>query len=105
MDLISMNTDFNINMVMKQGKIQNELDFERALIADRKLRILIKEHPENIPIRRKIRNLIEAWENKHWSANAPISDEKIHENDWAASTAEQERLFVEKRRILIKAKL
>ncbi len=30
--------------MIKIGEIQNELDFERALIADRKLRVLSKEN-------------------------------------------------------------
>ena len=38
-----MKTQLDISKLLEIGKIQNELDFERALIADRKLRILSKE--------------------------------------------------------------
>lgn len=100
-----MQTDFDINKVIKQGKIQNELDFERALIADRKLRVLSKENPEYIPVRKKLRDLIEAWESKHWLADSEIADEKISESDLAGSIAESERQFIEKRKNLIRAKL
>ncbi|MCB0516126.1 MAG: hypothetical protein R2798_05835 [Chitinophagales bacterium] len=39
-----MTIQFDILQLIEVGKIQNELDFERALIADRKLRILSKEN-------------------------------------------------------------
>jgi hypothetical protein len=38
-----MNTQFDISEVLQSGKIENELDFERVLITDRKLRMLTKE--------------------------------------------------------------
>lgn len=100
-----MQTDFDINKAIKQGKIQNELDFERALIADRRLRLLSKENPEYLPVREKLRGLIEAWENMHWSGASEISDEKIKESDLAGSIAESERQFIEKRKNLIRAQL
>jgi transcriptional regulator with XRE-family HTH domain len=100
-----MQTDFDINKIIKQGKIQNELDFERALIADRKLRVLSKENPDYKPVREKLRDLIEAWEIKHWSADTGITDEQISESDLAGSIAEDERQFIEKRKNLIRARL
>lgn len=105
LDIMLMQTDFDINRVIKQGKIQNELDFERALIADRKLRILSKENVDYVPIRKKLRDLIEDWEIKHWSADLEIADEKVSESDLAGSIAEIERQFIEKRKNLIRAKL
>lgn len=100
-----MQTDFDINKVIKLGKIQNELDFERALIADRKLRILSKENPDYVPVRKKLRDLIEDWEIKHWSADLEIADEKISESELVGSIAETERQFIEKRKNLIRARL
>lgn len=100
-----MQTDFDINKVIKSGKIQNELDFEKALIADRKLRVLSKENPEYRSVRSKLRDLIEAWESKHWMADSEISDEKIRESDLAGSIAENERQFIEKRKNLIRNQL
>lgn len=105
LDIMLMQTDFDINRVIKQGKIQNELDFERALIADRKLRILSKENVDYVPVRKKLRDLIEDWEIKHWSADLEIADEKVSESDLAGSIAEIERQFIEKRKNLIRAKL
>ena len=39
-----MNTQLDIVKFLELGEIRNELDFERALIADRKLRVLSKKH-------------------------------------------------------------
>jgi len=52
------------------------LDFERAMIADRKLRVLAKENPKFKSVRKKLRDLIEQYENKNWSADSNISDKK-----------------------------
>jgi hypothetical protein len=38
-----MDTQFDISEVLQSGKIENELDFRKTLIADRKLRMLTKK--------------------------------------------------------------
>lgn len=100
-----MNTQFDISQLIKTGKIQNELDFERALIADRKLRVLSKENPKFKSIRKKLRDLIEQYENENWSAESKISDKKLGESDLAELVAEKERLFIQRRKELIRKKL
>ena len=55
---------------MEIGKIQNELDFEKALIADRKLRVLSKEDSKYKVIRKKLRDLIANYEDKNWSSTS-----------------------------------
>lgn len=100
-----MNTQFDISKLIKDGEIQNELDFERALIADRKLRVLSKENPKYKSLRKKLRDLIEVYENQHWSSESKITQEKIKENDNAGLFAEKERLFIQHRKELIKKKL
>lgn len=100
-----MKTQFNIAKLIDEGKIQNELDFERALIADRKLRVLSKENPKYKTLRRKLKNLIEAYENNNWSSNSKISDDKLRESDIAELIAENERQFIQRRKELIKDKL
>jgi len=67
-------TQFDISQLIETGKIQNELDFERALIADRKLRVLSKENSKFKSVRKKLRNLIEQYENQNWNAESKISD-------------------------------
>ncbi len=96
---------FDMDKVLEQGNIQNELDFERALIAERKLKLLSKEDPGFKLARKKLRSLIEVYENKHWSTDSVIPAKKIQESDLATIIAEKERMFIERRKTLIKAKL
>ncbi len=100
-----MKTQFDISQLINAGQIQNELDFERALIADRKLRVLSKENPKYKSLRKKLRDLIELYENQNWSNNSKISEKKLRENDIAELIAEKERLFIQRRKELIRKKL
>lgn len=100
-----MKTQFDISELIENGEILNELDFERAMIADRKLRVLAKENPKFKSVRKKLRDLIEQYENKNWSADSSISDKKLQENDVAELIAEKERLFIQRRKELIRKKL
>jgi hypothetical protein len=100
-----MKTQFDIEKVLKSGKLRNELEYERALIADRKLRVLSKENYRLKPLRKKLRDLIEKYEDKNWSSNSEISEQQIRESDLAELIAEKERLFIKKRKELIKTQL
>ena len=100
-----MKTQFNISQLIETGEIQNELDFERALIADRKLRVLSKENPKFKTTRRKLRDLIEQYENQNWSADSKISDKNLRESDVAELISEKERLFIQRRKELIRKKI
>ena len=100
-----MKTQFDISELIENGKILNELDFERAMIADRKLRVLSKENPKFKSIRKKLRDLIEQYENQNWSADSNISDKKLRESDVAELIAEKERLFIQRRKELIRKKI
>lgn len=100
-----MKTQLDILKLLEVGKIQNELDFERALIADRKLRVLSKENSKYKALRKNLRDLIEDYENKNWSTNTRITDKKIQESDLAELIAEKERRFIQSRKELIRKKL
>ena len=100
-----MKTQFDIYQLIEIGKIHNELDFERALIADRKLRVLSKENPKLKSVRKKLRDLIEQYESHNWSVESKISEKKLRESDVAELTAEEERLFIHRRKELIREKL
>ncbi len=100
-----MKTQFDISKLLEIGKIQNELDFERALIADRKLRVLSKEDVKFKIIRKKLRDLIENYEKFNWSINTKLTDKKIQESDLAELIAEKERQFIHNRKELIRKKL
>ena len=84
-----MKTQFNIEKVLEFGKLRNELEYERALIADRKLRILSKENYRLKPLRKKLRDLIEQYEDKNWSSNSEISELQMRESDLAELIAEK----------------
>jgi len=99
-----MKTHFDIENLVDKGIITNELDYERALIADRKLRLLAKDNLHFKNLRIKLRNIIEVYENQEWS-NTEISQKKIIESDKYEQIAASERIFIENRKIAIKTKL
>ena len=105
LDLTLMNTTLKITEILEIGKIKNELDFERALIVDRKLRTLAKENSKYKPVRKNLRELIEDYEKKNWSDKSTITDEKLEESDLAELIAEKERKFIFNRKKLIRKKL
>lgn len=100
-----MKTHFDIEKLIENGSITNELDFERALIADRKLRLLAKDNLHFKNLRSKLRDLIEAYENKEWSDLNKLTNEKIDESDKSEIIAEQERIFIENRKQQIRKRL
>ena len=100
-----MKTHFDIENIIKKGLITDELDYDRALIADRKLRLLAKENPHFKNLRSKLRDLIEKYENSEWSDVDKIDDNKLIEREKTEYIAEQERLFIENRKQAIRKKL
>jgi transcriptional regulator with XRE-family HTH domain len=91
--------------ILNKGSISNELELEKALIVERKLRLLAKESPELADTRNKIRAIIKEYEKSNWNADSTISDKKIQESDAAEFIAEQERKFLANRKKIIKTKL
>lgn len=100
-----MKTQLSISKLLEAGKIQNELDLERALIADRKLRVLSKEDSKYKVVRKQLRDLIAAYESKNWSETSNVTAKKIEESDLAELVAEKERMFNQNRKAMIKKKL
>lgn len=101
----NMKENVDLKSILKAGKLTNELDLERALIIDRKLRLLVKEDSELLESRKKLRSIIKQYEKINWSKESEIDELKIKESDDAEFIAEQERIFVEKRKNTIKEKL
>lgn len=89
-----MKLNFDIEEIIEKGIITKELDYERALIADRKLRILAKENPYFKSLRMKLRDIIEKYEDAEWSDIDKIDDNKLLESDNAELVAELERLLL-----------
>lgn len=100
-----MKTHFDIEKIVESGSISNELDYERALLADRSLRLLAKENAHFKNLRLKLRNLIEQYEASEWSILEQIDDTKLFESAQAERIAELERLFLDTRKKIIREKL
>jgi len=100
-----MKTQLDLKDILKRGKISDELDLERALILDRKLRLMVKEHPELADERKQLRQIIKNYENSNWSNSSEITDQQIKESEIAEFIVEQERTFLEKRKKLIKERI
>ncbi|WP_411028798.1 hypothetical protein [Spongiimicrobium sp. 3-5] len=88
-----METEFDVNTIIASG-IQNELDLERASIARRLLRLMVKENSKLEPIRKKLGDVIRAYEDKNWSRNPNISQKQIEESDLAVLRAEKEKPLI-----------
>jgi len=99
-----MKAQFNIEKVLEARKIQSELEYERALIADRKLRVLCKDNSRLKPLRKQLRGLIEKYETKNWT-DVSVDAIKIKESDLAELIAEKERQFIFQRKGIIKDNL
>lgn len=100
-----MKTNFDIEKIVESGLISNELDYERALIADRKLRLLAKESIHFKNLRSKLRDLIVKYENSEWSDVNLIDENKLLENEKFEHIAELERVFIENRKQYIRKQL
>jgi hypothetical protein len=96
---------FDVHEILAKGILANELDYERAMIADRQLRRMSKNDPAFRKTRTSLRSLIESYEEKHWKDEEKITKAQMRQSDWAERVAEKERLFLEKRKELIKTKL
>lgn len=91
--------------ILRRGYISNELELERAFIIERKLRLMSSENPKYKEIRKQLRSIIKEYETKNWSNDSIITEEKLKESDYAELLAEKERLFLAKRKEIIRAKL
>ncbi|WP_194139430.1 hypothetical protein [Flavobacterium hungaricum] len=100
-----MKTHFDLEKIIESGIITNELDYERALISDRKLRLLAKDSVHFKNLRSKLREIIEKYENVEWNDVDKIDDRKLLESDKSERIAELERLFRENRKQIIRKKL
>lgn len=100
-----MNTHFDIEKILNKGSITNELEYERAMIADRKLRLLAKENLHFKKLRKELRDIIEQYETKEWANVDDITNEKIVESDKYEQVAELERVFINDRKKKIRKKL
>lgn len=99
-----MDLQVSLKKILKKGTLNNELEFQRASIIDRQLRLLVKSHPEILDDRKALRRILKDYEDKHWM-NTEITDQKVDESDFAAQIAEQENNFNLRRKKIIRARL
>ncbi len=69
-----MDAQIDLNTLLQKGYITDELELERAFILENKLRLLVKNQPEYIESRKKIRQIIKEYEQNNWSKNAVIDE-------------------------------
>lgn len=86
-------------------QLDNEYDLQKALLLDRKLRLLVKENEELKPIHDKLFQLIQDYEEKNWTDSERISDKQLDEAETAEQLVEIERKFIAKRKETIRKKL
>ncbi|TXN38286.1 hypothetical protein FVB32_08325 [Flagellimonas hymeniacidonis] len=100
LNLLIMGTEFDLNKALLPGGIRNELHLERASIAHRLLRLMVKENGKLEPIWKKLGEVIRAYEDENWSRNSNITQKQIEESDQAELKAEKERPWI--RQYLVK---
>lgn len=95
----------DIRRLLNAGSIESELDFERAMLADRFLRLYEQNQPELGATRKALRTLIANFETKRWSDETLVTQAQLEENDAAEIQAEKEYEFIKRRRKLILSRL
>lgn len=101
----TMKNLINIREIDQIEELKSEYDLEKASLLARKLRWMIKNDPSLIPIRKKVLDLMEEYENKHWRKEELITDEKVKESDKAEKIIHKEIAFYNRRKIIIREKL
>lgn len=96
---------FDIDSLLRKGEITSELELEQSLLAERQLRILAKENPSIKEKRSSLRDIISSYEAKHWSLANLIEKEQLIKSDEAEVRVEEERIFNQNRKEIIKSKL
>jgi len=95
----------NIRDIEQVEKLENEYDFQKGLLLDKKLRLMVKEQPELRPLRKKLRRLMTEYEERVWSDPEQLTDKQLDDSDKAESIVEAERKFIKKRRDAIRKNL
>lgn len=87
-----------IKALLAKDKLNDELEYERALIAERQLKLLADEEAQYLLWRKALPQLIHEYEKKEWSEISKLDDRKIKESDEAEMEAEAERVFLLERK-------
>ncbi len=95
----------NIRDIKNIHKLDNEYDLQKALLLDRKLRLMVKEDSSLKKIHDKLFKLIQSYETENWLNSELITDEQIEHSEIAESLIEIEILFIQKRKETIRKRL
>ena len=95
----------NIRDIENIQKLDNEYDLQKALLLDRKLRLMSKEDATLILIHDRLFDLIQAYESENWSDSASITDKQIEKAEIAEQLVEIERNFISQRKEIIRKRL
>jgi transcriptional regulator with XRE-family HTH domain len=95
----------NIRDIYQIEELKSEYDLEKASLLTRKLRWMSKEDSSLIPVREKLLQLMEDYENKHWKNEELITDQQVEESDNAEEIIQREIEFYNKRKEILRAKL
>ena len=102
---ISMKDLVNIREIINIQNLDNEYDLQKALLLDRKLRLMVEEDSSLKPIQTKVFDLIKAYESENWSNSETITDKQVEEAETAELLVEIERKFILHRKETIRKKL
>lgn len=95
----------NIREIENIQQLDNEYDLQKALLLDRKLRLMVKENPDLKPLHDKLFELIQNYEEKNWSNSENIPEKQFAEAETAEQLVEIERKFIAQRKEVIRKKL
>ena len=95
----------DIREIERIKRLENEYDLEKASLLERKLRLMLDENSDLKPLRKKLRDLINDYEERKWSDFEKITDSQVEESDKAEAIVNYEQKFIHKRKDAIRKKL
>ena len=94
-----------IDNILKLDKLNDELEYEKAISIYGRLRWMVKEDNSLSPVKKHLKELIKQYEKGHWEDETKITSEQIKESDIAEKIVSSESEFIQKRKELIRKKL
>ncbi len=86
-------------------QLDNEYDLQKALLLDRKLRLLVKENADLKQIHDKLFQLIQEYEERSWANSDNITEKQFDDAETAEQLVEIEQKFIVQRKEAIRKKL
>ena len=96
---------FSIDNVLRISSINYEFELEQANSLFNKLKLMVKDDPSLKPLRIHLADLIEKYENEHWTDENDITDIQIQESDLAERLTNYRNTLIDQRKGRIKRKL